>query len=357
MPPRYAYWTIIAGGLPTAFRAADRDDLVPTFQRIREKHPDAEMKWFARGKLWASPEEAQSRRPQDARPPHGDRPQRDSRSPRDGRSGDRTGASPKHGGPADRGARIDRDHRDRDWRPGGEHRDPRQKYKDAKKARNQTRRDERFARKHGGAERTPRPFTPREEKPGGWPKTQNQKPGAWSKPREDTRGGWPKTQDRKPGSWSKPRQDRPGGWSKPRGPATPPHGDKLQSQKDHGWRRDRPQTAGSARPFERKQFNRPPGDRTPSERKPFDRKPFDRKPFDRERPAPRGDWRDRGPRDRWRAQGTEEPPPPPRPRGPNREPRPGDAPPPAPPPRPTEPREPPSQPPERGGDRKPRRRR
>ena len=25
MPPRYAYWTIIAGGLPTAFRAASVD--------------------------------------------------------------------------------------------------------------------------------------------------------------------------------------------------------------------------------------------------------------------------------------------------------------------------------------------
>ena len=27
MPPRYAYWTIIAGGLPTAFRAAEREEL------------------------------------------------------------------------------------------------------------------------------------------------------------------------------------------------------------------------------------------------------------------------------------------------------------------------------------------
>ena len=44
MPPRYAYWTIIAGDLPTAFRAADRDELLPTFQRIKEKHPDAQMK-------------------------------------------------------------------------------------------------------------------------------------------------------------------------------------------------------------------------------------------------------------------------------------------------------------------------
>ena len=60
MPPRYSYWTILAGGLPTSFRAAERDDLLPTFNRLQERHPDAEMKWFQRGRLWESPEAAQS---------------------------------------------------------------------------------------------------------------------------------------------------------------------------------------------------------------------------------------------------------------------------------------------------------
>ena len=59
MPPRFVYWTIIAGGLPTAFRAAEREELLPTFKRIQEKHPDAVMKYFARGRLWESAEEAQ----------------------------------------------------------------------------------------------------------------------------------------------------------------------------------------------------------------------------------------------------------------------------------------------------------
>ena len=58
MPPRFAYWTILVGGLPTAFRSAERDELMPTFKRLQEKHADAEMRWFARGKLWSSPEEA-----------------------------------------------------------------------------------------------------------------------------------------------------------------------------------------------------------------------------------------------------------------------------------------------------------
>lgn len=89
MPPRYTYWTILAGGLPTAFRAADRADLLPTLNRLRERHPDAEMKWFARGRSWASPAAAQ-----------------------DALRRERT-----------------RSRRDHDWRPSGDYRDPRKKLK------------------------------------------------------------------------------------------------------------------------------------------------------------------------------------------------------------------------------------
>lgn len=116
MPPRYAYWTILAGGLPTAFRAAEREELLPTFRRIKEKHPDAEMKYFARGKLWESRDAAK------------DALER-------GRvRGDKTGRSPIK--------------RTRDWRPGGDHRDPRQKFVDAKKQRNAAIRKDRWVRKN-----------------------------------------------------------------------------------------------------------------------------------------------------------------------------------------------------------------
>ncbi len=111
MPPRFVYWTILAGGLPTAFRAALREELLPTFRRIQEKHPDAELKYFARGRLWASPEEAREEAER------------------------RRAAGPPAAG------------RGRDWRPGGEHRDPRQRFKDAKQAKNRQRRDERFERR------------------------------------------------------------------------------------------------------------------------------------------------------------------------------------------------------------------
>ena len=48
---------------------------MPTFQRLKEKHPDAEMKWFARGKLWDSPEAA--------RPPRREYGNRDGRAVRE----------------------------------------------------------------------------------------------------------------------------------------------------------------------------------------------------------------------------------------------------------------------------------
>lgn len=127
MPPRFAYWTILAGGLPTSFRAADRDDLLPTFRRIKARHPDAEMKYFARGKLWESADEARR----------------------------------AHAGRFAATPRPDvRDRRGRGWRPGGEHRDPRQPFKDAKKTRNQDRRRQRWQRtaaSRGRLERNPQP--------------------------------------------------------------------------------------------------------------------------------------------------------------------------------------------------------
>jgi hypothetical protein len=92
MPPRFVYWTIIFGGQPTAFRSATRDELLPTFRQIQSKHPDAQLRYFARGKLWYSDEEARAallrERSEQSREPRG-----------------------------------------RDWRPGGRHKDPRDRFK------------------------------------------------------------------------------------------------------------------------------------------------------------------------------------------------------------------------------------
>jgi hypothetical protein len=90
MPPRYAYWTILIDNKPTAFRAREKDELLPTFHQLRRTNADVVFKWFARGRLWETPEEAfaAQRRPQVAAPKRG-----------------------------------------RDWRPGGQHVDPRARFK------------------------------------------------------------------------------------------------------------------------------------------------------------------------------------------------------------------------------------
>ncbi len=59
MPPRYAYWTILVDDQPTAFRAGSQEDLMPTFKRLKDKHPSATMMWFQNGKLWPSRIDAQ----------------------------------------------------------------------------------------------------------------------------------------------------------------------------------------------------------------------------------------------------------------------------------------------------------
>jgi hypothetical protein len=87
MPPRHVYWTIILEGKPTAFRAHTREELLPTFKQLQSKHADIQMKWFARGRLWESPDEerASKRNPEERRGPS--------------------------------------------WRPGGAHEDPRERFR------------------------------------------------------------------------------------------------------------------------------------------------------------------------------------------------------------------------------------
>lgn len=218
MPPRYTYWTIIADGLPTAFRAAERDELLPTFARIKHKHPDAEMKWFARGRLWDSPESARSAN----RPPSGpsDRPRP---------------ATPSRG---------------REWRPGGEHRDPRQKYRDAKTARNVEERKRKFDRRQRMESKSTPGFT-------------RAKPDRPSGPRvaRDPRGFQKKFFPRNQGTNEPAKPPRPAGPSReprpregneptppprPSEPVIPPPGPPERGRRDG--RRDPRRDTGKRRP-------------------------------------------------------------------------------------------------------------
>jgi hypothetical protein len=89
MPPRYAYWTILIDGQATAFRAREREELLPTFNQLARKNTNIVMRYFARGRLWDSPEQAQW---------------------------------------ANRNPAPRSEPRDRDWRPGGQHKDPRARF-------------------------------------------------------------------------------------------------------------------------------------------------------------------------------------------------------------------------------------
>src|ERR1700704_1466706 len=91
MPPRYAYWTILIDDSPTAFRAREESELLPTLQQLRRTNKNVVMKWFAKGRVWEPQEEAQAR------------PRQESASGPD-------------------------DSRSKDWRPGGQHKDPRARF-------------------------------------------------------------------------------------------------------------------------------------------------------------------------------------------------------------------------------------
>jgi|SRR5690349_19255587 hypothetical protein len=95
MPPRFHYWTIILEGKPTAFRAHTQEELIPTLRQLQSRHADAIMKWFARGRLWDTPDQERA-----------DAIEKRRRKP--------TASRPRRPG---------------EWRPGGDHQDPRDRFK------------------------------------------------------------------------------------------------------------------------------------------------------------------------------------------------------------------------------------
>jgi len=99
MPPSHSFWVIVHGSVPTAFRARQREDLLPTLVQLQRTQQEVSLVWFENGRTWESPEAA--REALEAR------------------------------------RRMARE-RKPSWRPGGAHIDPREKYKltrDQKRAR------------------------------------------------------------------------------------------------------------------------------------------------------------------------------------------------------------------------------
>ena len=214
MPPRYAYWTILIDDKPTAFRARDQAELLPTLQQLKRTNPNATMKWFARGKLWDTPEQAQwagKNLPRQSEP------------------------------------------RGRDWRPGGSHRDPRARFQErprrpAKDARSPS--PPKFERRPF-AERPAERQRPPENRPRWSGKPTDRRPTGRKptgfKPTEGKSGGW-KATDRKPTGW-KPA-GRPGG--KPAGrpggkPSGRPGGKPASMKFRKPWQKDERPTKGDER--------------------------------------------------------------------------------------------------------------
>jgi hypothetical protein len=167
VPPRYAYWTILIDGKPTAFRAREKEELLPTFNQLCRTNKDVVFKWFARGRLWESPEAAHA---------------------------------------AVRAPKVVGEKRGRDWRPGGAHADPRAKFKKRPRADARPRRDN--DRQPDGGPRERKPGHAQAFRPAGRPPTG---PRPWSnKP-----AGPPRT--------DRPWRDRPRPWSsKPTKKPKPP---------------------------------------------------------------------------------------------------------------------------------------
>ena len=265
MPPRHAYWTIIIDDQPTAFRAHDPEELLPTLNRLREKNSSAVMKWFERGQLFDSRDQAREvGLGQGERRWEGPRPDRDDEGPR-------FTARPRRDDTRPDGGRSEKPApRDKHWRPGGDHRDPRQKYKDAKKAKWNRFKDKIRERHEERGPRNPESFTP----PHGDKLRQPPERQAETRPPRDRRPEWRDDRDDR-GERSQDRGPREP-WRP--GPAAKPHGDKLGARARPEWRRDDERPGGA----------KPGGDR---ERRPWSNRP-PRQDADREKRA----WNDRPPR-------------------------------------------------------------
>src|SRR4051812_11255130 len=188
MPPRYAYWTILIDDKPTAFRAREREELLPTFHQLQRKNTNVAVKWFARDRLWES--------------------QQDERD--DFQRRKRAAAAP-----FDRAAPPAGEKRSGDWRPGGAHKDPRDRFKKKNRPERAWSDKDEFPsrdRDKGGPPRGDRPWAakPRTDRKPWQPKPEGagaRKPWNDRPPEAADRGTQRSSHDRPPsgGGWS----DRP----------------------------------------------------------------------------------------------------------------------------------------------------
>jgi hypothetical protein len=179
VPPRFAYWTILIDNSPTAFRAGEPDELLPTLAQLKRTNENVVLKWFARGRLWESRQEERDDFQQ--------RKQRWSAAGRDGR-------------------RDQIERRSKDWRPGGDHKDPRARFD--KKKRRDERREQPWPKPDAAAK-------PWQRKPAHYAKPWQRKPPHDAKPWQRKPAHDAKPWQRKPAHDAKPWQKKPSTGAKP----------------------------------------------------------------------------------------------------------------------------------------------
>jgi hypothetical protein len=233
---RHAYWVILVGATPTAFRSSTRDVLVPTWRQLQRTQSDVTLRWFERGRLWESPEAA--RFGLRAKPPAAEK-------------------------------------RRADWRPGGDHRDPRARFeltRDQKRAR--------FKDRARWTREQPPPGAAGSAPPTGAPPPTDRPKKPWS-PNRPPRRPWqrPKNGGGPSGRFPGPHGNRPTNPHAPRGtpqapgvkPQAPgskperpftPHSSNRKPYRPFKPERDRPGGHGPrGRPGDRRGPGRPPGGR------------------------------------------------------------------------------------------------
>src|SRR5436190_1018915 len=212
MPPRYAYWTILIDGKATAFRAKESEELLPTLNQLRRKNDDVALRYFSRGKLWDSPEQAEwaaksaggygEKRGDDCRPgaTHKDtRARFDKKRKGTKPAGDKPAAAGSRG----TGASSPGEHRDERRGPAKPFTSDRGEARPLPKPRNEgdrpwsgkPREQDRRAPSNEGRSDSRRPWTPK-------PRAENERP--W-KPKPRAEGERP---------WTKPRAENERPWTK-----------------------------------------------------------------------------------------------------------------------------------------------
>jgi 23S rRNA pseudouridine2605 synthase len=253
MPPRYAYWTILIDDKPTAFRAREREELQPTLAQLQRKNTNVTLRWFARGKLWESREAEQADFQQQRRA---------ALEPRDRR---------------DRPAGAER--RGSDWRPGGTHKDPRDRFK------KKNRPERAWSEKDPATQRD-------RDKPGYKPPAHRSSFDSRGSDGGKPRPEWRDKPAGPPRGDHKPAPGGPGGkrpWTgKPRDTSGPPGGDRPWAGKPRG---NRPWHDAPSPPNDRPWQTKPTGPR--AQRKPWVGKPDATPGYTPGKPPGDRSWRDK----------------------------------------------------------------